>query len=248
MMGMPILKKDPQNAKIFNLMPDQTIHFFLELIRKIEGKILIALDFQMSRVLSYDFLVLFFNDLSHLENNKKVFDFAHFLLLLVTLNSNFSCVNRCLAAFSVLYLSNRFFGDKKQWPKLKNSFYSFVDNKIKKDEGIYATLHLFSLIKSLHVSENSKKQKGLVRKKSFTDMLINKINNIFKNKPKKEHILIFDGDKKGKLFDFERIERYCKDEFVGFSAVDEENYTLELAFSLKKVKKISVQIFSGRSK
>ena len=244
-MALPILQKDPQNSEIFKLTPKKTIKFFLELVRKIEGKIIESLDFELSRVLAFDFLSLFSCDLWDVQQRKKVVDFSHFLLLLVTLNSDYSSVNRCLAAFSVLYLSNRLFGNSKKWPKLKNSRYIFGKSSIKKQEGINATLHIFSLVRSTQKKSKQPKRKTLSRKKSFTDMLLDKINKLFKDEKKEENVFEFEGSSKGRIFDHTRIQRFYKDQFVCFSPVDEMNYTLELSFPLKNVKQSSIHIFSG---
>lgn len=208
---------------------------------------LLTLDFELSRVLSYDLLCLFSCDLGSASNKKKIFDFAHFLLLLVTLNPELAQTNRCLAAFGALYLSNRLFGDKKQWPKLKNTFNAFRQEKVRKNEGIFATLHLFSLINTAQIPEGTKEgEKTLKRKRSFADIVLNRIQGIFKGGAKKEIELEIEGAGQGKLFETYRTLDYFKDCYVGFLRLSGDQYGLELSFPLKEVKKISIQIFNGR--
>lgn len=241
---MPILEKDPQNKRILKLPKKERDKVFLELVRKTEGKILAALDFDLSRVVVFDFLSVFYCDLGELKQKKKVFDFAHFLLLILVLNKRFSCLDRSLLAFSALYLSNRLFGSIKDWPKLKNSHYKLVNGQMQKQESIFASLHFFELVRGSEHSVKKKPKRGLSKKKSFTDLLINKINHFFSNKPgtdeKKNQESVPDT-----VNDPRRIRLFKSDKFVGFASVDQNKFSLELSFNLKLVKQTSVSIFSG---
>jgi hypothetical protein len=147
-------------------------------------------------------------------------------------------------AFSALYLSNRLFGKIKKWPKLKKSQYMLINKKVTKQESIFATMFLFDYIRNIQTIHKTKK-KSLKRKKSFTDVLINKINKLFSINENDENELIFEDTTKGRLRGFQRIKNYNQDKFISFSSIDDNNYTLELSFELRNVKQTSINIFSG---
>ena len=140
-----VLEEDPSNADLFMLSEEPRIALFSALLLKTEEKLLQSLDFDTSRILSFDFLNLFASDLGF-EDSPKIVHFAHFILLISQLNPDLVGVPRILQGFSALYLSNRLLGDSVKWPKVKK-LKNFRGNSKKSTK--FVSLNIFSKLKKM---------------------------------------------------------------------------------------------------
>jgi hypothetical protein len=143
-MASSVLQEDPSNQDLFILSEEPRVALFSALLLKTEEKLLQSLNFETSRVLSFDFLNIFSCDIG-LKFSSKVVDFAHFLIVIAQLSPELVGISRTLLGFSSLYLSNRLFGDKDQWPKVKQVK---TKHQSKRNPKIYFTLNLFSRSKT----------------------------------------------------------------------------------------------------
>jgi hypothetical protein len=139
-----VLQEDPSNQDLFFLSEEPRIALFSALLLKTEEKLLQSLNFETSRVLTFDFLNIFACDIG-LESSPKILNFAHFLIVIAQLNPELIGIPKILLGFSSLYLSNRLFGNAKKWPKLKQLKKNLSSSNQPK---MYLTLNLFSKAKT----------------------------------------------------------------------------------------------------
>lgn len=152
-----VLEEDPSNQELFALSEEHRIALFSALLLKTEEKLLQSLNFETSRVLAFDFLSLFACDVG-VHFPPRVVHFAHFLLVVSSLNPRLVGIPRVLLGFSALYLSNRLFGDSERWPKVK------VPRQTRAGANrtnFFFTLNLFSKLNTMryHVRQYRRQQR-----------------------------------------------------------------------------------------